>query len=66
MYFQGSLALVLIWVALVAQQKAGLASAFFVSSHLGRNMVSKGLGKGPGLRLAGWARICQANGGQET
>lgn len=47
------------------QQKAGLAPAsFFVSSHLGRNLVWKGLGKGPGLRLAGWARVCQVNGGQ--
>lgn len=36
----------------------------FVSCHLGRNGVSKGLGRGPARRLAGWARVCQANRGQ--
>lgn len=49
----------------IPQHKAGSTTAS-VSHHWGRTWSLMGLEGDLGLRLAGWAEVCQVNGGQET
>lgn len=65
MCFPRPLALVLTWGGPGAPAEVRLGCRFRLCVlPLGRNGVSKGLGRGPTRRPAGWARVCHVNRGQ--